>query len=40
MSVNTAEIMKAYIKAPCGENIYNILGTEFGSDEGKMPIIV
>ena len=40
MSVKTAYIIKNYIKAPCGEKLYNILGPEFRTDEGKMLIIV
>ena len=38
MSVKTADIINAYIKAPCGENVYTIFGIEFVPDEGKMPI--
>ena len=40
MSINTADIMNDYIKTPCGEKVYIILGTEFGSDELKIAIIV
>ena len=40
MSIKTADIMSAYSKALCGENLYNILGPEFVPDEGKMVIIV
>ena len=40
MSVKTSEIMNAYIKASCGEKVYTILVPEFGTDEGKMVIIV
>ena len=40
MSVRTVDITKAYIKAPCGENVYTILGTEFVPDEGKLAMIV
>ena len=32
MSVNTSDIMNACIKAPCGENLYTILGLQFGPD--------
>ena len=39
MSVKTDGIMNAYIKAPWGENVYTILGTEFEPDEWKMAII-
>ena len=40
MIANTADIINAYIKAPSGENIYNILGPEFKPYEGKIEIIV
>ena len=39
MSVNTADIMNAYIKAPCRETLYTTLGPKFGRDEEKMEII-
>ena len=40
LNVKTADIMNAYIKAPCAEKVYTILGPEFGPDEGKMAVIV
>ena len=39
-SVKTADIKNTYIKAPCGEKVYTILGPGFGPDEGKMAIII
>ena len=39
MNVNTDDIMNAYIKTPCGEKLYTILGPELVPDEGKMTII-
>ena len=32
--------MNSYIKSPCGENFYTILGPEFGPDEGNLDVIV
>ena len=32
LSVKTADIMNAYIRSPCGEKVYIILGPEFGLD--------
>ena len=40
MIVKTSDIMNAYIKVPCRERMYTILGPEFGPDEGKMAIVV
>ena len=40
MIVKTSGIINAYIRVPCGEKVYTILGTDFGPDEGKMMIIV
>ena len=40
LNVKTADIMNAYIKAPCAEKVYTKLGSEFGPDEGKVAIIV
>ena len=40
MSVKTADIMNTYIKAPCRENMYTILGPEFVPYERNMVIIV
>ena len=36
LNVKTADIMNAYIKAPCAEKVYTKLGSDFGPDEGKM----
>ena len=33
MSVKNADIMNDYIKAPCREKFYTILGPEFGPDK-------
>ena len=40
LSVKTADIQNAYIKAPCTEKVYTTLGEEFGEDAGKEAIIV
>ena len=40
MSVKNAYIMNDYIKAPCRETFYTILGPEFGPDKGKLAVIV
>ena len=32
--------MNDYIKAPCGEKVYTILGPEFGPYKGKLDVIV
>ena len=40
VEVKTADIENAYITAPCSENIWTVLGPEFGSDTGKKAIIV
>ena len=40
MSVKNSDIMNYYIKAPCKEKVYNILGQEFGSDKEKLAVIV
>ena len=36
MRVDTADIINVYIKDPCIENVYTILGAEFVPDERKM----
>ena len=33
VNVDTVVIMNSYIKAPCGENVYSILESEFGLDK-------
>lgn len=40
LEVKTADIENAYLTAPVGEKIYCKLGPEFGSDAGKVAIIV
>ena len=40
LSVKTADIMNNYIKSPCVEKVYTILGSEFGPEEGKLSVIV
>ena len=40
MSVKTADIMNAYIKTPCREKVYIILGPEFGPNKVKFAVIV
>ena len=40
LSVKTADIQNAYIKAPCTEKVYTTLGEEFGEDAGKQAVIV
>ena len=39
LSVKTADITNAYIKAPCGEKVYTILGPEFVPYKGKLAVI-
>ena len=39
LSVKTAGILNAYIKAPYGGKVYTILGPEVGTDEGKFSVI-
>ncbi len=40
LDVMAADIMNAYITAPCKEKIWTTLGPEFGKDKGKKAIIV
>ena len=40
LSVKTADIQNAYIKAPCTEKVYTTLGDEFGEDAGKQALVV
>ena len=40
LQVKAGDIINAYVTAPCSEKIWNILGKEFGSDQGKKAIIV
>ena len=39
-SVKTADVINSYIKEPCGEKVYTILGPDFGPDEWKFAVIV
>ena len=38
--VKTADINNVHIKGPCGDKVYTILETEFGTDKGKLDVIV
>ena len=40
LQVKAADIMNAYVTAPITENIWTVLGPEFGADSGKKAIIV
>ena len=40
IDVKTADIENAYLTAPVTENIFCILGLEFGDDAGKKSIVV
>ena len=40
LQVKVSNIENAYITAPCTEHIWTVLGPEFGSDAGKMVIVV
>ena len=40
LQVKAGEVMNAYVTAPCSENIWTVLGKEFGTDQGKKAIIV
>ena len=40
LKVLGCDIQNAYISAPCREKIYTVAGKEFGSDEGKVMVIV
>jgi Reverse transcriptase (RNA-dependent DNA polymerase) len=36
----TCDIQNAFLTAPCREKLYTVAGPEFGSDEGKIMIVV
>ena len=40
LDVLAADIQNAYLIAPCKEKIFTVAGPEFGSDQGKVFIIV
>ena len=40
LQVKAGDAMNAYVTAPCSENIWTVLGKEFGADQGKKAIIV
>ena len=40
LGVYAVDIGNAYLNVPCREKIWNIDGTEFGSDEGNAILIV
>ena len=40
LQVKVGDVMNAYVTAPCSENIWTVLGKEFGTDQGKKAIIV
>ena len=40
LQVKAADIINAYVTAPITENIWTVLGLEFGSDAGKKAVIV
>jgi len=40
LQVKVGDIMNAYVTAPCSEDIWTILGAEFGADQGNKSIIV
>ena len=40
LQVKVGDVMNAYVTAPCSENIWTVLGKEFGADQGKKDIIV
>jgi hypothetical protein len=40
LQVKVSDIENAYITAPCSEKIWSVLGPEFGSDAGKIAIVV
>ena len=40
LQVKAGDVMNAYVTAPCREKIWNVLGKEFGTDQGKKAIIV
>ena len=40
LQVKVGDVMNAYVTAPCRENIWTVLGKEFGANQGKKAIIV
>ena len=40
LQVKAGDVINAYVTAPCSEKIWNVLGKEFGKDQGKTAIIV
>ena len=40
LQVKAGDVMNAYVTAPSSENIWTVLGKEFGSDQGNKDIIV
>ena len=40
LQVKAGYAMNAYVTAPCSKNIWNVLGKQFGADQGKKAIIV
>jgi hypothetical protein len=40
LQVKASDVMNAYLTAPCEEEIWTILGPEFGGDAGKKALIV
>ena len=40
LQVKAGDVMNAYVTAPCSEDIWCLLGAEFGADQGKRAIIV
>ena len=40
LEVKDSDIQNAYLTAPCAERIYTRLGPEFGSDQGRLAVIV
>ena len=40
LQVKADDVMNAYVTAPCSENIWTVLGKDFGADQGKKAIIV
>ena len=40
LQVKAGDVMNAYVTAPCSEDIWCILGAEFGADQRKKAIIV
>jgi hypothetical protein len=40
LDVKMADIENAYLKAPITEKVWNVLGPEFGDEDGKLGLIV